>query len=175
MPAAQAAPAKRARVSVGPARIKPPLTVTHAPEHPNVIPAPPEAQAAVDAAMSQVVRDLQTSELPQPSSTRAPADALRDPFTPPTAAKLSEAEPKFATSTSQLVAMQTAAAKKLLAFLIKTGRFGTLAHDPGPKDRPREIKEAQAALGVTQDGIVGPKTRAAAAAVGVAIPQRPRK
>jgi murein L,D-transpeptidase YcbB/YkuD len=67
-----------------------------------------------------------------------------------------------------------AAAQKLLAFLIKTGRFGTMAHDTKhKKDRPNEIKVAQRALGVEPDGIVGPQTTAAAAAVGVALPPRP--
>lgn len=89
-------------------------------EHPDVIPAnrAPE-QAAVDATMTQVVRE----------------DAAKQQ-----------------------------AAKDLLKFLLRTGRFGTL------KDRPAEVKAAQLALGVQPDGIVGPRTRAAARKQGVALP-----
>lgn len=152
MPAAQAAPLKnRTRVNVGPAHINPPLEVSHEPEHPNVIPAPPQAQAAVDAAMSQVVRELQ-SERPQPPPSPTPQPTAAEPDS-----------------------KRTAAAKGLLAFLIRTGRFGTLAHDPGKPDRPKEIKAAQTVLGVVPDGIVGPKTREAAEAAGVALPPRPKK
>lgn len=56
------------------------------------------------------------------------------------------------------------AAGELQQFLIKTGRFGS------KKDRPAEVVAAQRDLGVKPDGIVGPKTRAAAAKVGVALP-----
>jgi len=56
------------------------------------------------------------------------------------------------------------AAADLQQFLIKTGRFGTL------KDRPAEVKDAQRDLGLTPDGIVGPRTRAAAKKQGVALP-----
>jgi murein L,D-transpeptidase YcbB/YkuD len=56
------------------------------------------------------------------------------------------------------------AAGDLQHFLIKTGRFGTL------KDRPAEVIQAQRDLGVKADGIVGPKTRAAARKQGVALP-----
>ena len=137
--------------------------------------------------MADVVKRLQQSELPsptgpgtssvsrQPFNVPAPAEVLRDPFVPPSAAKLAEPEPTFASSRSDMQAKQKAAAQKLLTFLIRTGRFGTLAHDTkSKKDRPVEIKEAQRVLGVVPDGIVGPKTRAAAAAVGVALPERPK-
>lgn len=60
------------------------------------------------------------------------------------------------------------AALQLLAWLKATRRFG------GGSDRPNEIKDAQTDLGVKPDGIVGPKTRAAAAAVGVDLPRSPR-
>jgi hypothetical protein len=97
-------------------------------EHPNVIPAPPQQQAAVDAVMTQVLREHEQS---------APATTTRS-------AKL--------------------AAQDLLAFLLRTGRYGSRA------DRPAEVIAAQRDLGVKPDGIVGPKTRAAARKQGVAIP-----
>lgn len=56
------------------------------------------------------------------------------------------------------------AAGELQQFLIKTGRFGS------KKDRPAEVIAAQRDLGVKPDGIVGPKTRAAARKQGVALP-----
>jgi hypothetical protein len=61
------------------------------------------------------------------------------------------------------------AAGDLQQFLIKTGRFGS------KKDRPAEVIAAQRDLGVKPDGIVGPKTRAAAAKAGVALPPMPTK
>jgi len=75
-----------------------------------------------------------------------PPPVFKQPATPPSAAK--------------------AAAANLLRFLLKTGRFGN------KRDRPDEIKRAQRALGVKPDGIVGPKTRAAASKAGVALPPR---
>lgn len=98
-------------------------------EHPEVLPVGVHTadQAAVDAAVSQ---------------------ALRDAPNPDTAERERQAQ----------------AARDLTRFLIRTGRFGTL------KDRPQEVIAAQTALGVKPDGIVGPRTRAAAAAVGVALP-----
>lgn len=147
MPARAAAPVSR----------NPPLDIQHAPEHPDVLPAPPHEQAAVDAAMAQVVKEHQ---------------AIRtDPYAPPAAAPTPMPPAPELTAEQQ---KQRAAAQKLLKFLIATGRFGTLAHDiKSKKDRPAEIKEAQRVLRVAPDGIVGPKTRAAAAAVGVALPDRP--
>lgn len=56
------------------------------------------------------------------------------------------------------------AAGELQQFLIKTGRFGS------KKDHPAEVIAAQRDLGVKPDGIVGPKTRAAARKQGVALP-----
>lgn len=64
------------------------------------------------------------------------------------------------------------AAKALAAFVQRTGRFG---HD---KDRPPEIRAAQRGMGMPrreQDGIVGPKTRLRAVALGVTLPARPDK
>lgn len=153
MPARDAAPVSR----------KPPLDVQHVQEHPDVLPAPPQEQAAVDAAMAQVVKEhhaIRTDPYAPPQASPKPAPPM--PMPPP---ELTAEQQK-----------QRAAAQKLLAFLIKTGRFGTLAHDTkSKKDRPAEIKEAQRVLRVSPDGIVGPKTRAAAAAVGVALPERPNK
>jgi hypothetical protein len=174
MPARAAAPASH----------KPPLDVQHAPEHPDVLPAPPHDQAAVDATMAQVIKDLEHKQMnaPQPTGnatafTQAvpvPADQLRDPFVPPPNAADEPTAP-FVNTFTELQQKQRAAAQKLLKFLIATGRFGTLAHDTkSKKDRPAEIKEAQRVLRVSPDGIVGPQTRAAAAAVGVALPERPK-
>lgn len=100
-------------------------------EHPDVIPSPPQEQAAVDATMAQVIRDQQKAAAPADDAKRA-------------------------------------AATRLMTFLIKTGRFG------GGKDKPNEVKQAQKALGVKADGIVGPKTRTAALNVGVALPPNPK-
>ena len=106
-------------------------------EHPDVLPASkaPE-QAAVDAVMTQVIRE----SLPMP-----PPAAPTAPVVP------GGRSPKDA-------------AKALQKFLLKTGRFGTL------KDRPQEVILAQRDLGVAPDGIVGKRTRAAAAKQGVALP-----
>jgi len=57
-----------------------------------------------------------------------------------------------------------AAAEDLREFLTQTRRFGSRA------DRPVEVKLAQRDLRLTPDGIVGPKTRAAAARTGVTLP-----
>jgi len=58
------------------------------------------------------------------------------------------------------------AAADLKSFLKRTGRFGSRI------DKPAEIIRAQRALGVTADGIVGPKTRRAARQWGVVLPPR---
>lgn len=170
MPASQAAPARRTEVQ-------------HAPEHPDVIPAPPEAQAAVDAAMADLVKKLEQREMqaPQPTgpgtssvsrtpyNVPAPASVLRDPFvpTPPT-----EADPiRPATSVTDMLAMQKQAAKDLLAYVLKTRNFGT------EKQRPPEIVRLQQQMGMQLEpreaGILGPKTRARAKELGVAIPRSP--
>jgi peptidoglycan hydrolase-like protein with peptidoglycan-binding domain len=60
-----------------------------------------------------------------------------------------------------------AAALQLLAWLQATRRFGSSS------DRPAEVRSAQEDLGITADGIVGPQTRARAAAVGVELPRSP--
>lgn len=119
----------------------------YAPPKPTVIndttPVPaaqaPE-QAAVDAAMAQVVRDTLAPKAP-----------------PPAAANPVQAAPKRKRSPRD-------AAKSLLSFVLNTGRFGS------KKDRPQQIKDAQRDMGLTPDGIIGPKTRAAAAKHGVALP-----
>jgi hypothetical protein len=107
-------------------------------EHPDVLPASkaPE-QAAVDAVMTQVIRE-------------------NHPMPPPAAVPTAPVVPGGRTPKD--------AAKALQKFLLKTGRFGTL------KDRPQEVILAQRDLGVAADGIVGKRTRAAAAKQGVALP-----
>ena len=171
MPAAQAQPAK------------PKVQIKHEPEHPDVLPAAPEDRAAVDAAMADMIKRLEQQQLPQPTGNATirnqnvpvPADQLRDPFASRPAVVAEPEPPSPVMTLTEMEQKQRAAAQKLLAFLIKTGRFGTLAHDKKSKrDRPAEIIEAQRVLRVTPDGIVGPKTRAAAAAVGVALPERPK-
>lgn len=61
------------------------------------------------------------------------------------------------------------AAQALRSFLLLSKRFGTVA------DRPQQTKDAQREMGVEPDGIVGPKTRAAAKALGVELPPKPAK
>lgn len=98
---------------------------------------------------------------PPPGSTETPQSLLEQAvpkslLTPPATATLPGGRgPKTA-------------ALQLLAWLKATRRFG------GGSDRPIEVKELQEDLGVAPDGIVGPKTRAAAAAVGVNLPRSPR-
>lgn len=116
--------------------------------HPDVMPAPASAQAAVDAVMQRVVAE-----------TLPPGAIVQQ-------AKPAAAPPPVAPEDPDALARQQTAAKRLLAFLVKTGRFGNKA------DRPNEVRQAQAELNVTPDGIVGPKTRAATKAVGVALPPR---
>lgn len=98
---------------------------------------PPTDQVEVDAAVEQAVRDL----------TKPPNVTLAPP---------KEGSP-----------IRTVAARTLLEFLIRTGRFGSST------DKPDEIKAAQRDLGVPADGMVGPSTRAAALRAGVALPPRP--
>lgn len=98
---------------------------------------PPTDQVEVDAAIEQAVRDL----------TKPPNVTLAPP---------KEGSP-----------IRTVAARNLLEFLIRTGRFGSST------DKPEEIKAAQRDLGVPADGMVGPSTRAAALRAGVALPPRP--
>ena len=126
------------------AKPKPKITI----DHPNVVPGREHEQAAVDAAVSQAIRDM-----PPP----APAPAAQ-PGPVPT--------PPPAPVDAEVVRTPKEAAQGLLKFLIDTGRFGTKTN-PVP-----EVAEAQRNLGVKADGIVGPKTRAAAKAQGVALPPR---
>ena len=63
------------------------------------------------------------------------------------------------------------AARKLAAYLKRTGRFGSRT------DRVPQVRLAQRDMGLRaaqQDGIVGPTTRARAAAFGVTLPVRTR-
>lgn len=100
----------------------------------------------------------------KPSPERAAVDAAMRTIVAPKQPPL-PLPPKFFKPSAPPSAAKAAAAD-LLRFLIKTGRFGN------KRDRPEEIKRAQRALGVKPDGIVGPKTRAAAAKAGVALPPR---
>lgn len=99
---AQRRPTRRAdNVKVGPVTI----------EHPDVIPAPPHDQAAVDAAMTQVIKDTVAPKAvaPQPAAA-APQRSPKD------------------------------AAVALQRFLIRTGRFGTLKDRPQEvKDAQRDL------------------------------------
>lgn len=101
-------------------------------------------QAAVNAAVSQAIRE----EIAKNAGEPLPAAIVNAP--PPTP--------------TEVVRSPKQAAQELRAFLLRTGRFGTL------KDRPEEVKAAQRDLGLTDDGIVGPRTRAAAKSQGVTLP-----
>ena len=59
------------------------------------------------------------------------------------------------------------AARALAAHLQSGGSFGT-ARSPSAA-----VQDAQRGIGVTPDGIVGPRTRNAARALGVVLPLRP--
>jgi len=72
-----------------------------------------------------------------------------------------------ATVTETPVQNAHAAAVALRDYLLAGGKFGT------QRARSVEVRTAQAAMGVTgEDGIVGPKTRKAARALGVKLPLR---
>ena len=58
------------------------------------------------------------------------------------------------------------AAAELKEFLMRTGRFGSKV------DKPAQVIKAQRALGVTADGVIGPKTRRAARQWGIVLPPR---
>lgn len=126
-------------------------------EHPADTKATPEEQAAIDAAVSEAIR----AGMPKP------IDANPEYAAPPSSSSSTPDPPPFP---AELAPPSSSAAKdaagSLLAFLIKTRRFGST------KDRPAEVLAAQRALGVKPDGIVGPSTRAAAAKLGVALPPR---
>ena len=113
-------------------------------EHPDVNPAPAAEQAAVDAAVSHAIR-----EMAPPAPAVGPA-----PMPPP------------APIDAEVVRTPKEAATALLKFLIATGRFGSKT------DRVPEIAEAQRDLGITADGIIGPATRKATKAQGIALPVR---
>lgn len=130
-----------------------PSTLTIA--HPADTGASAEEQAAIDAAVSQAIREGAPPPAAANPEYAAPSSSSITPEPPPPSA--------------ELVQQASSAAKEaanLLAFLIRTRRYGT------PKDRPEEVRSAQRALGVPDDGIVGPATRKAAAKLGVAIPPR---
>jgi hypothetical protein len=103
------------------------------------------AQAAVHAAVSDAIRQ----EIARNAGQPLPASIVSAPPQAPAA---------------EVVRSPRQAALDLATFLRQTGRFGTL------KDRPAQTKAAQRDLGVTDDGIVGPRTRAAAQKVGITLP-----
>ena len=76
-----------------------------------------------------------------------------------------QAQPASVTATPVQNATQAAIA--LRTYLLNGGKFGTA------RNHVREVMDAQNAMGVTgEDGIVGPKTRKAARALGVTLPLR---
>jgi hypothetical protein len=174
-------PASRAATRINQARplrgdpyTKPTPATSLAPiqiEHPDVIPASEAAkQAAVDAAVSHAIRAEEArpqpaapapqpaAQAPQPAAPHAVAPARRATRRKaPASAPTGERAPASSSS-------ERTAAIALQRFLIKTGRFGS------NNDRPQEVKDAQSALHVKPDGIVGKKTRAAALKQGVALP-----
>lgn len=63
-------------------------------------------------------------------------------------------------------------AAKLLRSYLQKNRNNTIAF--GTKERPNaQVRNAQRAMGILADGIVGSKTRAAASKYGVTLPARP--
>jgi hypothetical protein len=97
----------------------------------------------------------------QSKSGPAPSSRKVTPPTPP------QRQPDLATVTPAEDA--ASAARALKAYLDSGGKFGT------QRARSAEVRRAQVAMGVTgEDGIVGPKTRKAARALGVTLPLRKR-
>jgi peptidoglycan hydrolase-like protein with peptidoglycan-binding domain len=99
------------------------------------------------------------------------ADGIVGPQTRMAAAKagvMLPAKPKAATPAAAASGKRSPkdAATALLAFLQQTHRFGSKT------DHPAETMAAQRDLGLAADGIVGPKTRAAAARLGVTLPTK---
>lgn len=176
-PAKTAANATRADARPTAATAAPPLAADSEEEK--------RQRAGVNAAITQALKDgtldidlNKASEAQQEHLIRdgdaAPEPAAGpSPNPPPGGAASDLAVPRNlltppATATLPGGRTPKSAAMQLLAFLVATKRFG------GGSDRPNEIKDAQTDLGVKPDGIVGPVTRAAAAAVGVTLPRSPR-
>ena len=109
------------------------------------------SQAAVNAAVATAVRE----EISRNAGPGVPASVIEPPPMPETSTAAAPAE---------VVRSPMQAAKDLASFLKKTGRFGS------SRDRPAEVRAAQRDLKVTDDGIVGPKTRTAAQRAGVTLP-----
>lgn len=107
-------------------------------------------RAAVNAVVSDVVK---TTTAPATVTTTAPATALPVAVAPSSPAAPPKRSPKDA-------------AQALRSFLLRTKRFGSRT------DRPQQVRDAQRDLGVEPDGIVGPKTRAAARAAGSILPPK---
>lgn len=146
-----------------PSSAQPPTKLTI--EHPADSGASAEEQAAIDAAVSEAIR--QSTRQPIDATVVAPqAPANPEYALPGPPSSSAHVPPPFPSSSASSSAGAGPAAQKLLAFLIRTGRFGSA------KDRPEEVREAQRAFGVKDDGIVGPSTRTAAKRAGVALPPR---
>lgn len=105
-----------------------------------------QEQADVDAAVSKAVRTELKRNLADSAVEVGPAEII------PT----------------EVVSSPAVAAQRLAVFLTRTNRFGSKV------DHPEEIKTAQRDLKVAADGVVGPKTRAAAKKAGTVLPM-PRK
>ena len=104
------------------------------------------AQAAVDATVAKMVRELST---PSKAAAQPPAATPAKPVIEIDVPKRNAAD----------------AAVALRDYLKRTRKFGS-KKNPAP-----EVKAAQADMGgLTVDGIVGPKTRARAKALGVTLP-----
>lgn len=154
MPAKAAAPARGGKRTPAPAR---PAAASQT--FPLQTEEEMRQRAGVDAAVHQAVKEhIQKTET---SVSPASSSPILDPF------KEEHPQPK-----SELIdpfpPQRTAAqaAKDLKSFLVRTKRFGT------KQDKPEEVKAAQRDLGVKDDGIVGPVTRAAAKKAGTTLPAR---
>lgn len=120
-----------------------------------------QARAAANAAVALAVK----TELARQAAEAK--DNLRKVASKPSAAKPTLVS---TTNTGTPAREPKAAARALRDFLVATQRFGSTA------DRPNEIMDAQADMGgLKPDGIVGPKTRARARALGFTLPIKPTK
>lgn len=134
--------------------------VSAAPKRP-VAPAPPHEQAAVDAAVNQAIKEELQNQAAAANAPPAPAAARSSKPKPKTqTARAKPGAPPAAASPAKRAAMQ------LRVYLQAT-------HDFGSKAKPSvDVKDSQRGMGggLKPDGIVGPKTRARAKALGVPLP-----
>lgn len=120
-----------------------------------------------DGVVGPVTRAAATKQGVNLPAKPAPARAPTRAPTKPTAARPRAVRPAPAAPATRVTTKRSPqeAAHDLADFLARTSRFGSRS------DRPNEVKLAQRDLGVTPDGIVGAKTRSAAARAGVQLPQ----